>query len=124
MDLELDENVFVNSYIPSELPAQVTPADPVTLPAAISTVSLDPQKPLFFPLASSYASSSSLASMKARQRDIFDVAKDNGWNISLSASGDEIRARWESEKAVLTREWKRRWREAGKVRRRRGGDVE
>jgi hypothetical protein len=57
------------------------------------------------------------------------VAKENGWswrdpNVGFFRSGteEEIRARWESEKVELTREWKRRWREAGKVnRRRRGG---
>jgi hypothetical protein len=52
-----------------------------------------------------------------------DVGKDNGWNAHFyrTETDDEIRAKWENEKVDLTREWNRRWREAGKVRRRRGG---
>lgn len=64
-----------------------------------------------------------------------DVARENGWynsnvtNAAVVSGGafyrtqteDEIRKAWEEAKVELTIGWKKRWREAGKVRRRRGG---
>ncbi|KAJ7097241.1 hypothetical protein B0H15DRAFT_825281, partial [Mycena belliarum] len=123
LDLELDDDV-----------AQILPLDahhiPDTAPALATTfvtpsqaqLTLDPKQPLFFPLAASFESPFA-ASTKARLRDILDVGKDHGWNAHFcrSETDDEIRAKWESDKGELTRGWNRRWREAGKVRRRRGG---
>ncbi|KAF7370177.1 hypothetical protein MSAN_00648300 [Mycena sanguinolenta] len=122
LDLELDEELA--HIIPSAEPDE-TPAAPPQLAATFVTpsqthITLDPKQPLFFPLPTSFSSTSST---KARQRDILDVGKDNGWNTHFhrNETDDEIRAKWEKEKVELTREWNRRWREAGKVRRRRGG---
>ncbi|KAJ7198917.1 hypothetical protein B0H12DRAFT_1244741 [Mycena haematopus] len=122
LDLELDEELA--HIVPSTEPDE-TPAAPKQLAATFVApsqvpVTLDPKQPLFFPLPTSF---SSISSTKARQRDILDVGKDNGWNAHFyrSETDDEIRAKWEKEKVDLTREWNRRWREAGKVRRRRGG---
>ena len=69
--------------------------------------------------------------MRARPRDVFDIAKDNGWywrdsKVTFYRTGTEedIRQHWEEVKVDLTRAWKKRWREAGKTSRRRkaGGD--
>jgi hypothetical protein len=81
---------------------------------------MDPRQPLFFPFISTGA--------KCRIKDLFDVARDNGWNwrdpaVQFYRTGTEedIRKRWEGEKVELTRGWKKRSREAGKMRKRRGG---
>ncbi|KAJ6480940.1 hypothetical protein C8R45DRAFT_1004138 [Mycena sanguinolenta] len=123
LDLELDEE-FAHLVVPPAEPDE-TPAAAPQLAATFVTpsqahITLDPKQPLFFPLPTSFSSANSI---KARQRDILDVGKDNGWNAHFhrNETDDEIRAKWEKEKVDLTREWNRRWREAGKVRRRRGG---
>ena len=88
---------------------------------------LDPKQVLFFPLSST--SSSSIA--KARPRDPLEFAKEQGcyWRDPAVAfyrtnTEEEIRKRWEEERGELTRGWKKRSREAGKVRRRRKGGIE
>ncbi|KAJ7923515.1 hypothetical protein B0H13DRAFT_2316461 [Mycena leptocephala] len=72
------------------------------------------EAPLLFPPPTSFSSAPGLSSTKARQRDILDVDKDDGWNAYFyrTKTDDEIRAKWEKEKVDLTREWNRRWREA------------
>ncbi|KAJ7154805.1 hypothetical protein C8R46DRAFT_1118471 [Mycena filopes] len=122
LDLELDEEVPPPIQAAGE-PALGTTADAVLstiMPAAQAYIALDPKQLLFFPLLASF---SSTTSTKARQRDILDVGRDNGWDAHFrrTESEEEIRADWEGRKGGLTREWNRRWREAGKVRRRRGG---
>ncbi|KAF7356182.1 hypothetical protein MVEN_00949500 [Mycena venus] len=127
LDLELDEELA--HIVPSGEPAESTQAVPQLAATFVTPtqthITLDPKQPLFFPLPTSFssASASGFNSIKARQRDILDVGKDNGWNAHFhrTETDDEIRAKWEKEKVDLTREWNRRWREAGKVRRRRGG---
>ncbi|KAJ7039925.1 hypothetical protein C8F04DRAFT_1085344 [Mycena alexandri] len=126
LDLELDEEL--PHPIPTAAPEDDTTSD-AALPAVAALlttpsqayVTPDPKQLLFFPLLTSF--SSSTPSTKARQRDIMDVGKDNGWDAHFhrTETDDEIRVEWESRKVGLTREWNRRWREAGKVRRRRGG---
>ncbi|KAJ7166755.1 hypothetical protein C8R46DRAFT_1192093, partial [Mycena filopes] len=104
-----DTSTFVTSHTPSHTHTLIT---------------LDPRQPLFFPLPTSFSFASSLGNnTKARQRDILDVGKDNGWGTHFcrNETDEEIRKKWEEGKVGLTREWNRRWREAGKVRRRRGG---
>ncbi|KAJ7464418.1 hypothetical protein FB451DRAFT_438606, partial [Mycena latifolia] len=125
LDLELDDDMA--QIIPSGEPEQLQEAAPQFAATFVTPshahITLDPKQPLFFPLPTSFSSAPGLTSTKARQRDILDVGKDNGWNAHFcrTETDDEIRAKWESEKGELTREWNRRWREAGKVRRRRGG---
>ncbi|KAJ7509654.1 hypothetical protein B0H11DRAFT_2168855 [Mycena galericulata] len=132
LDLELDEEL-VHAGEP-EPAAYVEAPPPVAASFAMTPshaqITLDPKQPLFFPLPTSFSFSSATGaglsfSTKARQRDILDVGKDNGWNTHFyrtEADTDEaIREKWEKEKVELTREWNRRWREAGKVRKRRGG---
>ncbi|KAJ7648587.1 hypothetical protein DFH06DRAFT_1476105 [Mycena polygramma] len=123
LDLELDEEM--THALPSAVPEHVSETAPQLATTFVTPsqahITLDPKQPLFFPLPTSF--SPGFSSTKARQRDILDVGKDNGWNAHFcrNETDDEIRAKWENEKVDLTREWNRRWREAGKVRRRRGG---
>jgi hypothetical protein len=106
------------------------PLSHITQPHAHQT--LDPKQPLFFPLTSSFpTAASSTFATKARSKDLFDIARENGWNwrdpnVGFWRTGteEEIKERWEGQKVELTREWKRRCREAGKVRRRRDAGVE
>ncbi|KAJ6582113.1 hypothetical protein B0H19DRAFT_1252249 [Mycena capillaripes] len=125
LDLELDEEMA--RVVPSGELKYVSDAAPQLAATFVTPsqvhITLDPKQPLFFPLPTSFSSTPGLSSTKARQRDILDVGKDNGWNAHFyrTETDDEIRAKWEKEKVDLTREWNRRWREAGKVRRRRGG---
>jgi hypothetical protein len=111
LDLGLDESAFTNN---GSWPASV-PSDPITTtrPAAThaptrqsKTNSLDTTLPFFFPQTSRGGS---------RER-----------NVKFARTEDEtqIRARWEAARGELTREWKRRHREAVKSRRRRGGGGE
>ncbi|KAJ7083802.1 hypothetical protein C8R44DRAFT_862393 [Mycena epipterygia] len=122
LDLELDEELMPSAEQPELQDAAPQLAATFVTPSQVH-ITLDPKQPLFFPLPTSFSSAPGLMSTKARQRDILDVGKDNGWNAHFyrTETDDEIRAKWESEKVDLTREWNRRWREAGKVRRRRGG---
>ncbi|KAJ7879245.1 hypothetical protein B0H14DRAFT_3082928 [Mycena olivaceomarginata] len=128
LDLELDEELVHVVPEPDSLePTKTAPQLAFAMSTAPSHVApahiaLDAKAPLFFPLPSSF-SAPGLSSTKARQRDILDVGKDHGWDAHFqrNETDEEIRAKWEKEKVELTREWNRRWREAGKVRRRRGG---
>ena len=66
---------------------------------------------------------------KARQRDVYDVARDNGWFWRDPAVGfwnreseEEITKKWEESRGELTKQWKKKWREAGKARNRKRFD--
>ncbi|TFK20277.1 hypothetical protein FA15DRAFT_759512 [Coprinopsis marcescibilis] len=103
------------SSFQSSLPSAFT-ATPAT------TTYINPKQPLFFPLPLSDDRPYN------RQRDPFDVIKDNKWDWADSdvsfyrtKSEDEIRKDWEDKKGDLTRDWKKRAREAGKLSRRRKG---
>ncbi|KAF8888104.1 hypothetical protein BD779DRAFT_1611399 [Infundibulicybe gibba] len=125
LDLELDDELPV---IPPtnvrSVPQLSVPTPLPTFPSsAPSTAQIDLKRPLFFPLPQSATSSN-----KARPKDLFDIAKDNGWhwrdsNLGFYRTGaeEDIKKRWEDNKVELTKEWKRRWREAGKISRRRKG---
>jgi hypothetical protein len=134
LDLELDEDPLTSELI---APQQPEPYETQTVPqpAAITLQThpsqaplvLDPKQALFFPLPRHEGGNN----IRARQRDVFDLAKDNGWNWRDPAVGfyrtgteEDIRKRWEESKVELTRDWKRRCREAGKVNRRKRGGVE
>lgn len=57
-------------------------------------------------------------------KDTLDVAREKGWDwrgFCRTQTTEEIKQRWESQKVELTKDWKRRHREAIKSRRRRGG---
>ena len=104
LDLGLDEPTFTNN---GTLPPSVPTSDPTTTtrPAATPTFktnSLDTTLPFFFPQTSKGA---------RNDKVMFTRTEDES----------QIRAQWEAARGELTREWKRRHREAVKSRRRRGG---
>ncbi|KAJ3838891.1 hypothetical protein F5878DRAFT_618178 [Lentinula raphanica] len=70
-------------------------------------ITLDPKKPLFFPRSIALATSSAASSP-----------------FYAHLTPEEIQKEWEEKKVELTRGWKKRHREAGKVRRRRGVGIE
>ncbi|KAG6901679.1 hypothetical protein C0995_009234 [Termitomyces sp. Mi166 len=129
LDLELDDEIpfAITETEPShpQEPTHSTTAPSIPVPTYVAP-QLNPKLPLFFPHASSAGSST-----KARPKDILEVALENKWHwrdpaVEFYRTGTEedIRKRWEESKVELTREWKRRWREAGKIsRRRRIGDT-
>ncbi|KAF7308154.1 hypothetical protein HMN09_00663100 [Mycena chlorophos] len=84
---------------------------PRRLPKSAIPITPDPKQPLFFPLASSFGSSTN--NTKAHQRDILDVTKDAGHSTHFckTETDEEIRAKWEAEKVELTRDWTRQWKE-------------
>ncbi|KAF5316326.1 hypothetical protein D9619_006760 [Psilocybe cf. subviscida] len=138
LDIDLDEDVPYAIEDATE-PQSAEPAQPIAtaLPTAPITVQshttnaplvLDARQALFFPLPQT---DGGVISHRARQRDVYDLAKDNGWNwrdrsIGFFKTGtdEDIRKRWEESKGDLTRDWKRRCREAAKVTRRKRGGVE
>jgi len=105
-----------------------TPPTPTAHPSHSSQapIVLNPKHALFFPQQQQGTVN------KVRQKDIFDLIKDNHWNwrdpsVGFYRTGteDDIRKRWEEAKSELTKEWKKRWREAGKANRwRRGTDAD
>lgn len=99
MDLNLDEPVFPNVAAPDPV---ATSSRSVLSPALLTMQhkALHSSLPFFFPREGHV------------QRVRFVRTEDE----------TEIRARWEAARGELTREWKRRHREAVKSRRRRGGE--
>ncbi|KAF5362106.1 hypothetical protein D9756_002109 [Leucocoprinus leucothites] len=148
-ELELDEDVpfSLNQETDAPLPdTQVMEHQTISVPTTttssaktdsgqtrqISQITLDPSQPLFFPLAllathPAAADASFVANPDAKNRpkDLFDTARARGWDWLSSGfyrtqTEDEIRQQWEEQKGELTQGWKKRWREAGRVGRRRG----
>ena len=130
LDLELDDELDIPTFTES---SALTPAPgPEHYPSITQTDShpshpqsqgftYDPSLPLFFPIPSSQIH------LFPRQKDITTLARENVLSAGFyrTESADEIRKRWEEGKGELTKAWKRRFREAGKLRRRRGGgDVD
>ncbi|KAJ7694599.1 hypothetical protein B0H17DRAFT_1159120 [Mycena rosella] len=129
LDLELDDELGLG------VPTDHTPAaarypqferEIAAAAPGYAAHTLDPKQALFFPLPTSFSSSSEAGmgfSTKARLRDVLDVGKDYGWGAHFCRTESEevIRAKWEEGRGELTQGWKRRCREAGKVRKRRGG---
>ncbi|TRM63500.1 hypothetical protein BD626DRAFT_456877 [Schizophyllum amplum] len=130
LDLELDEDApfpigpaiqsTSNQYTSTQYPSAhlaFTAQQPTS--SVVGPFTLDASKPLFFP-------------RRGRGQDVRDVARANGWDWRGAAfhqptegSVEEVaRARWEAGKLELTRDWKKRWREAARLRRRRGGGAE
>ncbi|KAJ3790364.1 hypothetical protein GGU10DRAFT_340599 [Lentinula aff. detonsa] len=127
LDLDDDDDLDLD-MVPFPTPARTTmdsqpddlslhPSNQPSLPApstsrshqGISTqpIALDPKKPLFFPRSIALSTSSAASSP-----------------FYTHPTPEEIQKRWEENKLELTRGWKKRYREAGKVRRRRGGGIE
>ena len=135
LDLELDDDMDIPSFIQPQPEATYEPAA-FSVPAPASTsataprgaqFTYDPSLPMFFPLASTFANPLSLAqpqnqgSYNTRIRDSFVGILPEAAAFHRTETEEQIRAHWEEAKGELTKEWKRRFREAGKSRRRRGG---
>ncbi|CAE6467913.1 unnamed protein product [Rhizoctonia solani] len=112
LDIELDPDA--ESFLPASISAPLPEPTPVVAPAPIQTekhahtiqFTPDPKAPLFFP---------------GGRNDIFYVIAEKGWEWPHPGIPEEIRAKWDKNKADLTREYTRRHREAVKRRRRGGG---
>jgi len=129
LDLELeDEEPFPAALLP---PAAPVPVQPLALTQSSSTrtslpysqIVLDSSQPLFFPLS---AEEKTDKHRKVKLKDIMDVFREKGLDprstgFHRTESSEEIAKRWEEVKGDLTRDWKRRHREAVKSRKRRGG---
>jgi hypothetical protein len=115
LDLDFNEPALVNDGPP---PATISASDPAATarPAATPTptrqskaYALDTTLPFFFPQTST---TNSRGGGHARTVKV---------KFARTEDEAQIRARWEAARGELTREWKRRHREAVKSRRRRGG---
>ncbi|KDN39023.1 hypothetical protein RSAG8_09059, partial [Rhizoctonia solani AG-8 WAC10335] len=110
LDIELDPDA--ESFLPSSISVP-PPLEPAPAPAPISTEKYthtiqftpDPKVPFFFP---------------GGKNDIFRVIAEKGWEWPHPGTSEEIRAKWDNNKAELTRDYTRRHREAVKKRRRGG----
>ncbi|KIY63892.1 hypothetical protein CYLTODRAFT_493552, partial [Cylindrobasidium torrendii FP15055 ss-10] len=100
--------------VPVEITAPALPSRPAVV--------FDPKAAFFFPCSSK----------RAGQRDVRDLAREKGWTRWAGSKGllegfwrvddeAEIRKQWEEARGELTQGWKKRSKEAGKLRRRRGG---
>ncbi|KAH7923702.1 hypothetical protein BV22DRAFT_1196524 [Leucogyrophana mollusca] len=131
LDLELDDDIAIpissrtQTVTTDELSAPPTLPEVLVPPSYADQFTFDSSLPFFFPFSTEFRDSLRPRD-KGRIKDLFDVAKEKGWDwrdagFYRTETEDEIRQRWEGSKLELTREWKRRHREAGKSRRRRGG---
>ncbi|CUA75592.1 hypothetical protein RSOLAG22IIIB_11865 [Rhizoctonia solani] len=111
LDIELDPDA--ESFLPASI--SVLPlSEPALAPASIVTekrahtiqFTPDSNVPLFFP---------------GGKNDVFRVIAEKGWEWPHPGTSEEIRAKWDENKAELTREYTRRHREAVKKRKRGGG---
>ncbi|ESK94936.1 ribosome biogenesis protein nop6 [Moniliophthora roreri MCA 2997] len=116
LDIDIDEGldaIFGSAPAVAEQPPASVP-QPIVASSFASTkartqqrIYLDPKTPLFFLPA--HGGTSHLQG-KAADSPFYQAQ-----------TGEQIRQRWEENKVELTRGWKKRWREAVKVKRRRGG---
>lgn len=124
IDLELDEDILFSLPVSTQADTHIHAASTPTTtsathppPAPPSTATYDPSLPFFFP-SSTHPHNKSFAH---RTQDIIPDWRDPAVSFFRTETEEAIREKWEKERGELTREWKRRWREAGKVKRRRGG---
>lgn len=115
----LDEGFVIAPQAATNETSQAAIRDAVVNDMRSSQLTLDTSLPFFFPL-----SDEDRAAIKGRGRDHLDVMRERGWDwqrFCRTQTSEEIRQRWEAQKGELTRDWKRRHREALKSRGRRGG---
>ncbi|KAF9264124.1 hypothetical protein L218DRAFT_979746, partial [Marasmius fiardii PR-910] len=104
-------------------PVDVTPIVSISTqqkPKQRTVVNLDPKMPLFFPLPETFSATAGLTKTKGHS---FSLSSSSS-PFYQSQTEEQIRQRWEENKLELTRGWKKRWREAVKVKRRRGGGTD
>ncbi|KAF8585283.1 hypothetical protein K439DRAFT_1660344 [Ramaria rubella] len=86
---------------------------PNETPVQQGYLTLDSSLPFFFPQPGN-----------PRAKDLFSLARTEGWEFGRTGDSDAIRKRWDETKGALTRDWKKRARDAVKSRRRRYGAAE
>ena len=125
LDLELeDEEPFPIALLPPAAQSLAVIPSSTTRPSLPHTqIALDASEPLFFPLSTEERANKY---RNTKLKDIMDVFREKGLDPQSTGfyrteSSEEILKRWEEAKGDLTRDWKRRHREAVKSRRRRGG---
>ena len=125
LDLELeDEEPFPTALLPPAAQSSaIAPGQTTRPPLPHTQITLDASEPLFFPLSTEERANKH---RNAKLKDIMDVFREEGLDPQSTGfyrtrSSEEIAKRWEGVKGDLTRDWKRRHREAVKSRRRRGG---
>ncbi|KAG8681020.1 hypothetical protein FRC08_015904, partial [Ceratobasidium sp. 394] len=104
LDIELDPDA--ESFLPASIQPQPQPPMTTSVPVAIQQTTAqahtiqytpDPRAMMFFP---------------GGKRDVFSVIAEKGWRWEHPGTPDEVKAKWEQNKAELTREYTRRHREA------------
>lgn len=147
LDLEVDEELAFAiegaTSAPTEPSYTATSAVSLPTPAAAShtaaSIYINPREPMFFfPFSSSMSSHTTSGTEwknsfhhlnpNKKTKDALDVIVEKGWYwrdpkvaFYRTEGEEEIRKRWEEKRGDLTRGWKKRAREAGKVGRRRKG---
>ncbi|THH06380.1 hypothetical protein EW145_g4128 [Phellinidium pouzarii] len=123
LDLELEDALGVSApFAPAtHIGSSTTPIVSLPNEHASFAPTFDASKPFFFP--SSFSASRTMHSGGRRPPDILDLLRVRASGFHRTESADAIRARWTERKVELTRDWKRRHREAVKSVRRRGGGL-
>ena len=132
LDLELeDEEPFPTAPLPSApsvavQPLAITPSSSTRVSLPHVQITLDATQPLFFPFSTDERTN---RRGNAKLKDIMDVFREKGLDprstgFYRTESNEEIVKRWEEVKGDLTRDWKKRHREAVKSKRRRGGGAD
>ena len=124
LDLELeDEEPFPTALLPPAVQPSAATSSTARGSLPHTQITLDASQPLFFPLSTEERANKH---RNTKVKDIMDVFKEKGLDPQSTGfyrteSSEDIVKRWEEAKGDLTRDWKRRHREAVKSRRRRGG---
>ncbi|KZT41648.1 hypothetical protein SISSUDRAFT_229281 [Sistotremastrum suecicum HHB10207 ss-3] len=120
LDMELDpemEEVF--GVAPASAPLAPVDEEVLIEPTVVThhyaEFKLDATQPFFFPILDPSRRG------KDVHRDLLSRIKQRSEPFHRTNTSDEIRERWEKQRGDLTREWKKRHREAVKLRRRRAG---
>ncbi|KAF9517099.1 hypothetical protein BS47DRAFT_568503 [Hydnum rufescens UP504] len=127
LDLEEEEEVYpIGTKTINQTSAAVAAA-PITALAPVfrnEALLFDSSSPMFFPILPSYRDDGFPGKKGARPKDLFDIGLDRGWAAKAgggfwrTSNEEEIRERWDMVKGDLTREFKKRHREALKKRKR------
>jgi hypothetical protein len=124
-ELELDElDVPLAPSIRPSTAEDLLPLEPLQPGSSVAGLfDPDPSIPLFFPTASSFGLGGEDGGKKGRD-GYAEATQADGWKgfwRGEDETEEQMKAAWQSSKVVLTKEWKKRHREAKKHRRRRGG---
>ncbi|KAI5120190.1 hypothetical protein M0805_002656 [Coniferiporia weirii] len=128
LDLELDDVPDISAPPPPQYAPAAPYAGRLTTGTGAPSIPplhipvLDTSRPLFFPSSSS-SSPATRAAGRVPPPDVLDLLRSRASGFHRTESAEAIRARWVARKVELTRDWKRRHREAVKSARRRGGGA-